>query len=136
MDNRLIKFRAWDLQDRQWRTNSCTITAEGKIKLMFIDDNHHFHCFSVNNNDIVIQQFTGLNDKNNKEIYEGDILKISDQDRENYFKDHCHVWYSEYSGSWVVSFNHMYSETSCDLYMVNRQYEVIGNIFENPELLK
>lgn len=86
-----------------------------------------------------IQQYTGLKDKNRKDIYEGDILKINDtylSENNRIFLEYCHVWYYNDGARYVVSYNHMFSETSDGLEFVHRQFEVAGNIFENPELLK
>ena len=75
-----------------------------------------------------IGQFTGLKDKNGKEIYEGDIVSLDK--KEHYiikFEHGCFV------GNPVKSNSSLYSFT-----ILNRnylQYEVIGNIHQNPELL-
>jgi len=68
------------------------------------------------------EQFTGLREKNGKEIYEGDIIK-GDVILEVVFNSY----------SWAVKINSMYYNfADCDL----ESCEVIGNIHENPELLK
>ena len=72
---------------------------------------------------MVLMQYTGLHDKNGKEIYEGDILGF------DYYKHPMVVEYKEWGfgckeddGTWA---------------MPNEEYrEVLGNIYENPELLK
>jgi hypothetical protein len=70
---------------------------------------------------IVLMQYTGLKDKNGVEIYEGDILKAP------YFQTAA-VEYME-SGFWCKQGKHNMLPNLTDA-------EVIGNIYENPELLK
>lgn len=76
----------------------------------------------------VLMQYTGLTDKNGKEIYEGDIVKSEQWTPEIY-----RVWFSR--GGFC------FSNDTTDIEYVNdakylEQFEVIGNIYENPELLK
>lgn len=79
-----------------------------------------------------IGQFTGLHDKNGKEIYEGDIVRYSLDDR----KDIGYIGFHALSSSFRVIAEHT------DYGIGNRgglhelQLEVISNIYDNPELLK
>nr|DAQ12311.1 MAG TPA: YopX protein [Caudoviricetes sp.] len=78
---------------------------------------------------IELMQYTGLKDKNNKEIYEGDIL--SNGNNEKPYK----VIFE--NGSFRAEFEGDFEEYSFDLIDVVAQHcEIIGNIYENPELIK
>jgi len=113
--NREIKFRVWDEKYNQWDTSPLTINpAESVVK-----------------QGRVIQQYTGLTDKNGKEIYEGDILNISrdivDKARVVETESHSDEVYYGTDGFWLKGrFVHRR--------IADWDVEVTGNIFENPEL--
>ena len=81
------------------------------------------------------QQYTGLNDKNNKPIYEGDIVKI---DYDTFGNVIGQVLYEADRGGYIFQYkrnglNQNYINLNCD---VAFQSVIIGNIFEIAELLK
>lgn len=77
-----------------------------------------------------IMQFTGLHDKNGKEIYEGDILKLHQPMYTG--RSGGYIEFSEPLGAFVIKM-----PGAVFMNWENKKfYEVIGNIYENPELLK
>ena len=81
--------------------------------------------------EIPVMQFTGLKDKNGKEIYEGDILQnvTKDQRRLSVFEI---SWYQPSCGF----VKEKKGEGNMFTLEVSKYLEIIGNIYENPELLK
>lgn len=117
---REMKFRAWD--DTLCRMFNQIMTLEYIAKNNFNECNWY---------QLHIMQFTGLEDKNQKEIYEGDILH-----RDSYWDIYI-VWDSNNScfsylcADWIVTQGKPTPISKIDL----TQYEIIGNIYENAELL-
>ena len=117
---REIKFRAWDKLNKEMFNVESINFQERKVYRDIVS----YRKF----NDIELMQYTGLKDKNNKEIYEGDIL--SDGNNEKPYK----VIFE--NGSFRTEFEGDFEEYSFDLIDVVAQgCEVVGNIYENPELL-
>lgn len=123
--NRLIKFRIWDKKRNKFVKEAFTggfDSAEIKITL---NGKLTWECeYGDGVIDGIIQQFIGLFDKNNKEIYEGDIIQYS----------------NPFNYKWVNEIKFVYGSFTLDGLTMNTfsssELEVIGNIFETPKLLK
>ncbi len=143
--NREIKFRGKRVDNNEWVygyyfTTPLTIENFGAGHL---GDGIKRYCISTDMgvvyavNPETVGQFTGKLDANKKEIYEGDIVKVTKFDDED--KNCTFVTFIEfYEGSWVL---YKSIDDELDLYWtifmdIEYNVEVIGNIHDNPELLK
>lgn len=120
-----IKFRVWCKDYNEWEKDYCFLSQDGVVHQMM--KNGQIRAIRPENH--VIQFFVGLYDCNNKPIYDGDILKYQDC-----FLSERHIVAVEW-----ISENDGWDYTGWKLVDSYDQYgtiEVIGNIFENPELLK
>lgn len=118
---REIKFRIWDREDTVMRYFTLDEMLERRL-------GNYYGSFDLKVLREEKMQYTGLKDKNGKEIYEGDILKRSEYLFADKYRDvFKKVWYSDES-EWMVG-NSMLS-------LVYAECEVIGNTYEIKELPK
>ena len=133
---REIKFRGFTTDciymDNEWIYGDLIHYDEDEFYI--IPQNNSYHDIADDDNRIdkqSIGQFTGFKDKNGKEIYEGDILKLIDEDGIITYVE----WDKEYTGfSLIEPTGHIVSAGMGN--WTEEDTEVIGNIFENKELLK
>lgn len=123
-NHRPFKFRVWDTHQKQFIDFGVgSLRSDYTLNDIFEDN--------FNDGDrYTIQQFTGLTDKYGKDIYEGDILKFSLAFAfSGEYSDLVEVKWNNKSGRWIVPM------VTID-YFNSSYVEIVGNIYENPELLK
>jgi len=122
---REFKFRAW----LGYRMHG----NEEALRLMY---NNSSEVTIFRNDAVITMQYIGLKDKNGKEIYEGDVLKQTEYIGGN-FIEIIHKWFSvEWQGA-VFSYKPLrVGSVQYTVRPFTENIEIIGNIYENPELLK
>jgi len=127
---REIKFRAWDkklksmMEVRTWCLYEGTLHCIGKSNDGFLESSEEEHNYEI-------MQFTGLHDKNGKEIYEGDIVKVKFSNSYETFEV---VWQENKMRFGLRQRDH--DEQDSWAFTPQNDFEIIGNIYEDPELLK
>lgn len=127
------RFRAWDVLAEKMIDEILMISFVRKeiigkfsdgstsVPLKFEDER--------NGEDVILMQSTGLKDKNSKEIFEGDIVKMS---KDVYSEPTYYVVVRHYGGAYRLTSK----QHGCELWLRHTNCEVVGNIYENRELLE
>ena len=126
---REIKFRAWVKEKKAIFEVILIDYVSKKVTYIVERTGHLLNIRHDKFNDVELMQYTGLKDKDNKEIYEGDILFESFG--EKYYK----VIFE--NGGFRAEFNGDFEDHSFDFIdVVAQSCEVIGNIYENSKLME
>ena len=128
---RELKFRAWDLDKNKYHYDIC-IKPNGKIIALEIYDGE----MSPIRTRCIAEQYTGLKDKNDKEIYEGDIVRIYNMDNRGKIEGAYIPLFDEMNGEYVWCKNEDIDSAEYGGFPIWAKYRVIGNIHENKELFE
>ena len=120
MTNDRVKIRVWDKVFNHYWTDE--EIKENAAWLLFPDNG--------NIDDIEIEQCTGLRDNNGKLVFEGDVVPVNGEKWRV-------IWSDEDCAFFFSNLKEVYHQPIFpDFYLMTDEFKVIGNVHENPELLK
>lgn len=146
MRDRELKFRAWDKKNKRMLCsedlyrflitfNGTIVKMEGSIK---ISEKQDEVSAVIKDKNLIPMQFTGLKDKNGKESYFEDIVKLKTRDNFYYVirKDDFGIpvfmanGYDESRPFTIIDFRDYFSEMS------KNDFEIVGDVYQNPDLIE
>lgn len=122
------KFRAWDEKNKEMFKDTFAVTESGEVVTVEQD-------FITNAPDYIfvdhltIMQSTGLTDKNGKEIFEGDVVKMA----KNVYSEPTYYEVVRHRGG---AYRLESKQYGCELWLRHTDCEIAGDIYKNPELLE
>lgn len=138
--NREIKFRVWDKEKKKMgELLSITWQVQGEVttisSIIVKNPSVNIAGYNLYVNHAVLMQYVGLKDKHNKKIYEGDIVKTpEDYDEFGMQAGEINKVVFQFGGFRLFP---KYNKDAKGFWLQDdNTFEVIGNIYENPELLE
>ena len=123
------KFRVW-MKSLKWMCDVTNISFDSKfVDICQQGDTERYTEMSVEFDEITLMQSTGLFDRNGKEIFEGDIVKMS---KDVYSEPTYYEVVRHRGGAYRLESK----QHGCELWLRHTDCEVVGNVYENPELLE
>jgi hypothetical protein len=129
---REIKFKVWDKENKCWYEPYDGINMRLEDGSLFDTCRYSDAWIDLENKNYIKVQYTGLKDKNGKEDYTGNIWEVEYEGKKiRYYR----INYLDWDGYkfYFEPINHNVSPIHCEVYAKGI---IIGNIYENPELLK
>jgi uncharacterized phage protein (TIGR01671 family) len=143
---RELKFRAWDNKNKKWllgyeypNLGGFSLFGEcmlgGEWSCTFSD--FLFENYGLKFSDLIVMQFTGIKDKNKKEVYEGDLYRRYSYLYRVIWRKEKAGFFGEIVGRFNSSTNEYDLEKSSTYFNLceDEITEVIGNIYQNPNLI-
>lgn len=123
------RYRAW-MKSLKWMCDVTNISFDSKfVDICQQGDTERYTEMSVEFDEITLMQSTGLFERNGKEIFEGDIVKMS---KDVYSEPTYYEVVRHRGGAYRLESK----QHGCELWLRHTDCEVVGNIYENPELLE
>lgn len=133
---REVLFKAKRMDNGEW-VEGIPIQTHIGLFICFEENPHYCHQYGYMEIDGIIKvdedtlcQYTGLTDKNGKKIWEGDVVKIN-----NDFTGTI-IWHDDTAAFCISPNDDAHDLLLLSVYLDDYEVEIIGNIFDNPELLK
>lgn len=124
------KYRAWQNELGRMMLVKCMFFNDSEIEELDLIDAVMNDYITVYPNEIELMQSTGLFDKNGKEVFVGDIIKCTRCCPHEVYLE------KEYGGKYIGGMPAVYLKGLLEGYAWTETEEIIGNIWENPELLE